>query len=218
MNEIQKFTFYRNYYDLIKELKPSEKVKFLEAIVYYVFEDKEPGFKGLNNSIWQIIKVALDTSKNRSNNHKKKNSNEFQNDFKNNSNEIQNNFSEAISISTSISNISNIDNNLFSYIEETLGRLLSPVEYELVSNWEDNEVTRHAVKQTALQRATSLKYTQGILNSYKAKGLTTLEDIEADEKKFNEQKTKKTNPFKTQKDKDKEFIAKMREELKNEQG
>lgn len=113
--------------------------------------------------------------------------------------------------------IDNLNNNLFSYIEETLGRLLSPVEYELISTWEDNEVTRHAIKQTALQRATSLKYTQGILNSYKTKGLTNLADIEADEKKFNEEKNKKTNSFKTQKDKDKEFIARMREEIKNEQ-
>lgn len=198
MNDIQQFTFYRNYYDLIKELKPSDRVKFLEGIVYYVFEDKEPNFNGLNQSIWQIIKVALDTSKNRSSNHKKKISNKNQKEIKKKSNENQNNISDTISISTSISNF-NINNNLIDYIQETIGRILSSTEIELVNTWEDNELTRHAIKETALARATSLKYTQGILNSYKAKGLTTLADVEADEKRFQKNKDK-NNTTKTMKE------------------
>ena len=226
MNDIQKFTFYRNYYDLIKELKGSDRAKFLEAIVYYIFEDKEPNFKGLNLSIWQIIKVALDTSKNRSNNHKKNNSNEIQKDFKVNSNKIQNNFNEAISISTSTSYLNNnINNNLdikenrkeinkektkenlFTFIEEVFGRTLSPVEYELVSKWEDNEITRYAIKQTSLSRATSLKYTQRILDSYKAKGFKTISEIETDEKRFQENKKERN---KSQLEKSREAIERFR--------
>lgn len=212
MNEIQKFTFYRNYYDLIKELKPNERVKFLEAIVYYVFEDKEPVFKGLNNSIWQIIKVALDTSKNRSNNHKKKNSNEIQNNFKSVSNNIHDDDFEAISISSSssISISNNKNNNLFSYIEEQLGRALSSSEIELVSTWEDNEITRYAIKQTALSRNNSLKYTQGILNNWKSQNLTTIADVEKHEKEFQEKKSQSKASFKTNLEKNREFMERIK--------
>ncbi len=39
--------------------------------------------------------------------------------------------------SNSINNI-----NIYTYIEENFGRTLSPIEYEEVSMWEDNELTR----------------------------------------------------------------------------
>ena len=82
---------------------------------------------------------------------------------------------------------------LTDFVQKELGRVLSSSEIEYVLTWEDNELTRHAVKQTVLNRATSLKYTQGIINSYKAKGFKTLAEVEADEKRFEENKLKKSN-------------------------
>lgn len=91
------------------------------------------------------------------------------------------------------SNNLEFSNSLLEFVQKELGRLLSSSEMELVLTWEDNELTRHAIKQTALNRATSLKYTQSILSAYKAKGLTTLAEVEADEKRFEENKLKKSN-------------------------
>lgn len=90
------------------------------------------------------------------------------------------------------SNNLEFSNSLLEFVQKELGRLLSSSEMELVLTWEDNELTRHAIKQTALNRATSLKYTQSILSAYKAKGFTTLAEVEADEKRFEENKLKKS--------------------------
>lgn len=91
------------------------------------------------------------------------------------------------------SNNLEFSNSLLEFVQKELGRLLSSSEMELVLTWEDNELTRHAIKQTVLNRATSLKYTQRILSAYKAKGFTTLAEVEADEKRFEENKLKKSN-------------------------
>lgn len=91
------------------------------------------------------------------------------------------------------SNNLEFSNSLLEFVQKELGRLLSSSEMELVLTWEDNELTRHAIKQTALNRATSLKYTQTIISAYKAKGFTTLAEVEADEKRFEENKLKKSN-------------------------
>lgn len=91
------------------------------------------------------------------------------------------------------SNNLEFSNSLLEFVQKELGRLLSSSEMELVLTWEDNELTRHAIKQTALNRATSLKYTQSILSAYKAKGFITLAEVEADEKRFEENKLKKSN-------------------------
>ena len=66
MNEINSFTFYKNYYELLDNLPQEDKLQMLEAIVDYVFKDKEPVVNGLNKAIWNNLKMPIDTSKNNS--------------------------------------------------------------------------------------------------------------------------------------------------------
>ncbi len=66
MNEINSFTFYKNYYELLDNLPKEDKYIMLEAIVDYVFKDKEPILDGLNKAIWNNLKMPIDTSKNNS--------------------------------------------------------------------------------------------------------------------------------------------------------
>ena len=64
MNNIKSFSFYRNYYELIKCLSNEERLKLYDAILEFVFEDKEPEFKNLLKGIWVNLKMPLETSKN----------------------------------------------------------------------------------------------------------------------------------------------------------
>ena len=66
MNDINSFTFYKNYYELLDNLPKEDKLLILEAIVDYVFKDKEPELNGLNKAIWNNIKMPINTSKNNS--------------------------------------------------------------------------------------------------------------------------------------------------------
>jgi len=74
--------------------------------------------------------------------------------------------------------------NIYSFIENNFNRTLSPIEYELVSQWEDNELTRYAIQEAVFNRAISLKYVQAILNNWKDKGITTIEQAKNNSKKI----------------------------------
>ena len=63
MEEVKSFTFYRNYYEIIKYLPTKEKTQLYDAILEYMFEDKEPELKELLKGIWVNIKMPLDTNK-----------------------------------------------------------------------------------------------------------------------------------------------------------
>lgn len=63
MNEINSFTFYKNYYELIDNLDKKNKQVMLEAIVDYVFKDIEPNLTGMNKAIWTNIVMPINKSK-----------------------------------------------------------------------------------------------------------------------------------------------------------
>lgn len=219
---INSFTAYKEYHELITILSEKEQKELICAIWYYMFEDIEPKLNKNQMKIFNNLKRPLDKSKSKSKNGSITKSNENQNkeqidnqnEIKTKSNENQNNNknkshqdvdvivnvnnNSLLDINTTKHNLENsnnleFSNSLLEFVQKELGRLLSSSEMELVLTWEDNELTRHAIKQTALNRATSLKYTQSILSAYKAKGFTTLAEVEDDEKRFEENKLKKSN-------------------------
>lgn len=112
-NNINSFTFYRNYYELLDNLSSKDKLIMLEAIVDYVFKDKEPELKGLNKAIWINIKLPIDKSKSNSKRSQKQKPNENQSKTKQKPNENQtHNQTKTNNISISLSNldISNLNN------------------------------------------------------------------------------------------------------------
>lgn len=82
-------------------------------------------------------------------------------------------------------------NNIYNYIEENFGRTLSPVEYEQISKWEDNELTRYAIKQAVLNGAYRIKYIESILNDYEKNGIKTVQEAQEKEKEFKKIKEEK---------------------------
>ena len=67
MNTIKGFSFYKSYYEALKEIPEKDKKEIILAMINYVFEDKKPKFKGINKVIWTLIEPNLDKSKNKSN-------------------------------------------------------------------------------------------------------------------------------------------------------
>lgn len=74
--------------------------------------------------------------------------------------------------------------SIYELIESEFGRTLSPTEYEYISKWEDNDLTRYAIKVAILNNAPRIKYIQAILDSYKSKNIKTVQEAQEDEKKF----------------------------------
>lgn len=106
----------------------------------------------------------------------------YTDDIKNFIPSIKKNFKEN---NINIKNINtNKDVDIYSYVEDALGRTLNGIEFEEISKWDDTELTRYAIKKAILSGGRSIKYIQTILNSYKAKGILSVEDaIKLDGKK-----------------------------------
>ena len=68
---INRFTFYNNYYEIIKYLPDKERLKIYDAIVKYMFDNEEPKLNGLLSGIWINIKMTLDNNKKNINNGQK---------------------------------------------------------------------------------------------------------------------------------------------------
>lgn len=65
--DIKAFSFYKSYYEALKEIPEKDKKDIIFAMINYVFEDKKPKLKGINKVIWALIEPNLDKSKNKSN-------------------------------------------------------------------------------------------------------------------------------------------------------
>lgn len=73
---------------------------------------------------------------------------------------------------------------IFDYIEDNFGRTLTSIDYELINTWEDNELTRYAIKTAILNNVRNLKYIDSILRRYKTENIKTVEEAKESEKRF----------------------------------
>ena len=59
MNELKSFTFYRNYFELIKYLPNEDRLELYDAIFKYMFEDEEPNLIDLKKGIFLISSASV---------------------------------------------------------------------------------------------------------------------------------------------------------------
>ncbi len=72
------------------------------------------------------------------------------------------------------------DNNIYSFIEENFGRLLSGIEYEKINIWLsewDTEILKYAITIAVMNGIKNFAYIDGILKNWKGRNLKTLSEI-----------------------------------------
>ena len=88
---------------------------------------------------------------------------------------------------------------LFDRFESEFGRPLSPIEYELISAWQDGvyeeEIIVAALKEAVYNGVTNIRYIDRILTDWHKKGIKTIKDIEKEKKNFQTKKEEKKNVF-----------------------
>ena len=140
------------------ETKISTSIKKLVELGYI----KITSFDGRKRYIKSRLKeIERQTLKNLKADFKKIKDNNIYNNIDNNNNNIKINKKEE----------------LYELVESNFGRTLSPLEYEEISQWEDNEITRYAIKEAVLRRALSVKYINAIIRDCEAKGIKTIKSI-----------------------------------------
>ena len=121
-------------------------------------------------------------------------------------------------LNTNIQNTNNIstsspieEKDIFQFIQENFGRTLAPIEYEEIKKWEDNELTRYAIKQAVLNGKYGIKYISKILYEYQKNNIKTVQQAQQREQDYQKQKqqSKQYKHHKTQREREEEAIAKF---------
>lgn len=70
---------------------------------------------------------------------------------------------------------------IVTMVTENINPILNPIEIQLIQEWineHPKDLIIEAIKETALNKATSIKYTDTILRSWQSKNIRTLQDLE----------------------------------------
>ena len=208
MSTINSYTIYREYWDLITLLPEKEQANVLLAINKFMFDDEELQLNNRENKVFVNLKRPLEKSKNKSKNANKNKSKQNQNEIKTKSNE-HTHHDVYVNVNDNV-----YVKDIFSFIESNFNRTLSPIEYEEISNWENTELTRYAIKQSVLNGVCNIKYISRILDSYKQKNIKTVQDAQKDEEAFKNKKQNKTTTKPEWVDKEIEEELATEEEIK----
>jgi len=84
------------------------------------------------------------------------------------------------------------NSSLFGIFESEFGRLLSPMEYEIINSWINenfqDEIIIEALKEATYNGVTNLRYIDKILYEWKKKGYKTVMDVRNSKKRVKEKK------------------------------
>lgn len=77
---------------------------------------------------------------------------------------------------------------IYDFLEQNFGRTLNGIEIEMIREWNDNELTRYAIKQAVLNGKYNVKYINTILVNYKNNSIITVQQAQEEEKMFKSKK------------------------------
>ena len=180
------FIFYRSFYEAINDLPEKSQLKVYKAICEMSLNFDEIDLSGLSLTIFKLIKPQLEANNKRyingskggapkgnQNATKKQSKNNQKTTKKQPNNNVNENDNENVNVNDNINtSSSSSNNNIYSYLEDNLGRTLNGAEIELATMWAneyDWEKIEYAIKETLMARANNLKYTDAILRNIKGK-------------------------------------------------
>ena len=85
-------------------------------------------------------------------------------------------------------------NNIFDIFEKEFARTLSPMDYEIITDWQkefDENLILLALKEAVFNGVTNLRYIDKIIRDWNKKGIKTEKDIINDRKKYQSKKENK---------------------------
>ena len=87
---------------------------------------------------------------------------------------------------TSINNTSiyNTNNTIFDLLQEN-GFVITPLQHDVIAEWEDNELTRYAIKKAVLNNKFNINYINKILFTYEKENIKTVEQAIEKDEEFN---------------------------------
>lgn len=93
-------------------------------------------------------------------------------------------------------NINNNNNNIYDFLQKELGRTLSSTEIEKIKEWEDNELTRYAIKVAILNGAYTINYIDAIIYNWQKLGIKSVSQAQEETKRHRDKKISKKTDYK----------------------
>ena len=90
----------------------------------------------------------------------------------------------------------NKQDTLYDFLQKELGRTLSSTEIEKVREWEDNELTRYAVKTAILNGAYTINYIDTIIYNWQKLGIKSVSQAQEETKRHRDKKISKKTDYK----------------------
>ena len=91
------------------------------------------------------------------------------------------------------------EKDLYDNFEKEFGRTLSPMEYEIINNWKEqnisNELILSALKEAVFNGVNNLRYIDKILYEWNKKGIKKTSDVRLKEKEKEESKDEETYEY-----------------------
>ena len=87
-----------------------------------------------------------------------------------------------------------VQKNIFDIFEKEFGRTLSPIDYEIISDWQKDfpdDLILMALKEAVFNGVNNLRYIDKIIRDWSKKGIKTETDVMNEKKKFQTQKESK---------------------------
>ena len=82
---------------------------------------------------------------------------------------------------------------IYDTFEKEFGRTLSPMEYQIINAWQDNNIEVEtillALKEAVYNGVNNLRYIDRILSEWSKKGIKTKEDLDKDKANFIKKKS-----------------------------
>lgn len=201
-------TFYKSFYEAIKNLDEKARLKLYDAIFDYQFAQKNIEFDDvILQSFWTLIQPNIDASNSKKlagakggrpkKNQKKasflKNKNHpFQNSKSNVEEEVDVEVEEEVDVDVEKEKSETTTTAKNPVLNFYLGNINStPVEreVEILESYQEelpDDLIIYAMEKAIEKKARNLGYIKAILNSWKNKGITTLEEAKEEKEKQSE--------------------------------
>ena len=128
--EIKGFTFYRTFYNVTKELSSKDRLALYDAIMNYIFADKEPNLNGLLAGLWSNFSLILEKSKKKSRAGQTTNQSNNETKSNQNQNEIKSETNNIFPFNFNLLN-NNLESNRGTGEEKTLKKFTKPTIEEI---------------------------------------------------------------------------------------
>ena len=189
------FVFYRSFFEALQDLNDKDRLKLYDAICDLGLNDIDTNLRGIANTVFKLIKPQVIANTERYANGKKggrpkkettgfdkKKTIGFENKKTTGFDPEKPNVNDNVNVNENENVNANENENVFGLFETEFARTLSPMEIDLIIQWQkeyDTSIIKLALNEAVKHSAKNFKYVEAILKNWKSNGVRSI--IEAQE-------------------------------------